>query len=102
MVPHSRSPADSPNNASTVMSGVGEAEEGDTKYTDAIGLSITLFLPSGNGSLYGKAESPMDFKLLKDTVINNGYISWAAPEFFPYKRNLKLAKGIKQYSEQPD
>ncbi len=59
-----------------------EAEEGDTKYTDAIGASITLFSRPGM-SLYGKAESPMDFKLLKDTVINNGYISWAAPEFSP-------------------
>lgn len=59
-----------------------EAEEGESKYTDAIGASITLFSRPGM-SLYGKAESPMDFKLLKDTVVKNGHISWAAPEFSP-------------------
>lgn len=60
----------------------GEAEEGESKYTDAIGASITLFSRPGM-SLYGKAESPMDFKLLKNTIVKNGFISWAAPEFSP-------------------
>ncbi|MBI4973101.1 hypothetical protein HZC27_00610 [Candidatus Roizmanbacteria bacterium] len=59
-----------------------EANEGETKYTDAIGASITLFSRPGM-SLYGRAEAPMDFKLLKNTIVNNGYISWAAPEFSP-------------------
>ena len=59
-----------------------EAEVGEIKYTDAIGASITLFSRPGM-SLYGKAENPMGFNLLKNTIIDNGYISWAAPEFSP-------------------
>lgn len=59
-----------------------EAEEGESKYTDAIGASITLFSRPGM-SLYGKAENPMGFDLLKNTIVSNGYISWAAPEFSP-------------------
>ena len=59
-----------------------EAEEGESKYTDALGASMTLFSRPGM-SLYGKAESPMGLILLKNTVVNNGYIAWAAPEFSP-------------------
>ena len=59
-----------------------EADKGETKYTDAIGASITLFSRPGM-SLYGRAEAPMDFKLLKDAIVKNGHLSWAAPEFSP-------------------
>lgn len=78
-----------------------EAEKGEIKYTDAIGASITLFSRPGM-SLYGKAENPMGFNLLKNTIINNGYIPWAAPEFSPLvKEAINWQKALNNTLNNP-
>lgn len=63
-----------------------EADPGELKYTNALGASITYFSRPGL-SLYGKATHPLDFSLLSQTLENNGWATWAAPEFAPLVRD---------------
>lgn len=63
-----------------------EAEPGETLYTNAIASSVTYFSRPGM-SIYGKALNPLEFSLLKNMVIENGFPAWAAPEFAPLIRD---------------
>jgi len=65
-----------------------EALPGERKYTDAIGASVTRYSRPGM-SLYGKAEAPLEFPLLRKMLEDNGYPQWAAPEFSPLIRETE-------------
>ena len=59
-----------------------EAEPNEIKYTNAIDASTTYFSRSGM-SIYGKALNPLNFSLLYNTLKENGFPAWSAPEFSP-------------------
>ncbi len=63
-----------------------EAEPGELRYMNAIGASVSYFSRPGL-SIYGKALDPLAFSVLSQTLADNGYPAWAAPEFAPLNRD---------------